>query len=777
VLFRSVSGIAHAGGALALWSLFSLSPCLGQAAGSGGNAGAAAGPPTTTRKTLSPAEIERKIDALLSQMTVDEKMGQLSQPFHFSKKKVDAAIAAGMVGSVDHVFDPTEINALQRLAVETTRLHIPLLFNMDVIHGYRVIFPVPIGLASSWDMAMIERVQSIAAMEARAGGQQWTSAPMLDIARDPRWGRIVEGAGEDPYLGAKVAVAQIKGFQGDLPIDTNHLIATVKHFAGYGTGEGGRDHDAANLSESQLHNVILPPFKAAVEAGAATVMSAYTDLNDVPATGNPWLLTDVLRDQWKFKGLVISDNNAVNDLVPHGFARDKEDAARRALDAGVDVEMTSYGDVDGLFSAGHDGTLDMEKLNSAVRRVLRLKFQLDLFDHPYVEVKPVDALVLEQHLNAARVAADRSAVLLRNDGNVLPLRSQEHKKLAVIGQLADSRQDTLGPWTGGENIDETVTVRQALEQSGKFTSVVYAQGIQISRKYPSPFDGLMKEKPQKRWTPEQTDDEFRHAIEVARDADIVVAVMGELQDMSGESASRASLDLPGRQEELLKAISALGKPVVLILFNGRPLNLQWEVDHIPGIIEMWYPGTEGGNAAVDLLFGEENPGGKLPFTWPRDADQIPTYYSHNNTQDPQDQGRRYWDEPSVPLLPFGHGLSYTKFSFGTPKVVQPEVKMGQPLTIESEVENAGDVAGDVVAQLYIHQRFGSASRPVRELKGFDRVALQPHEKKVVRFALSPEDLSFWSTAKKRWTQEPATFDYWVGEDSTAKSGGTFIVNP
>jgi beta-glucosidase len=769
VFVRSVSSVVHVGGILAL-SLFSLSPCPGQV-------GAATGPATTSGTTLSPAEIERNVDALLHQMTVDEKIGQLSQTFSFSKKKVDGSVAAGAVGSVILVLDPTEINRLQELAVEKTRLHIPLIFSMDVIHGYRVIFPVPIGGAASWDMAMIERDQSIAAMEARASGKQWAFGPMLDTARDPRWGRIVEGAGEDPYLGSKIAVAQVKGFQGNLPIDSNHVIATIKHFAGYGAGEGGRDHDAANLSESQLRNTIFPPFKAAVEAGATSIMSAYLDLNDVPATGNRWLLTDVLRGEWKFKGLVVSDNNAVTDLVPHGFARDKEDAARRALDAGVDVQMSNFGDVEGLLTAAHDGTLDMEKINDAVRRVLRLKFQLDLFDHPYVDVKPMDEIVLQQHLKAARIAADRSAVLLRNDGNILPLRPQDYKNLAVIGQLADSRQDTLGPWTGGENIDDTVTVRRALEQSGKFSSVVYAQGIQLSRRYASPFDSLMKEKPQRPWTPEQADDEFRHAVDVARDSDIVVAVMGELQDMDGESASRASLALPGRQEELLKAISALGKPIVLVLFSGRPLDLQWEVEHIPAILDMWYPGTEGGNAAVDLLFGEANPAGKLPYTWPRNSDQIPTYYSHNNTQDPQNQGRRYWDEPSVPLFPFGYGLGYTKFSFALPKVGEPQIKVGQPLTVEAEVENTGDVAGDVVAQLYIHQRSGSASRPVRELKGFDRVPLQPHEKKVLRFTLSPEDLSFWSTAKKSWTQEPATFDYWVGEDSTAKVGGTFVVNP
>jgi beta-glucosidase len=774
---KTVSRIVCVGGVLGVSSILTLSLCLGQAKRTAAEARSGTGLQTTPPKALSPAEIERKTDALLKHMTVEEKIGQLNQPFHFSKKKVDEEIAAGMVGSVDHVLDPTEINALQTLAVEKTRLHIPLLFDMDVIHGYRVIFPVPIGAAASWDMTMIERDQGIAAMEARAGGQQWTSAPMLDIARDPRWGRIVEGAGEDPYLGSKVAVAQVNGFQGILPIDSNHMIATAKHFAGYGAGEGGRDHDAANLSESQLRNVIFPPFKAAVEAGATAVMSAYMDLNDVPATGNRWLLTDVLRDEWSFKGLVISDNNAVTDLVPHGFARDKADAARRALDAGVDVQMSNYGDVDGLLTAAHDGTLDREKLDSAVRRVLRLKFQLGLFDHPYVEVKPMEDSVLQEHLKASRIAADRSAVLLRNDANLLPLHPQAYKKLAVIGQLADSRQDTLGPWTGGENIDDTVTVRRALEQSGKFESVVYAQGIQIGRKYSSPFDSLMKEKPQRRWTPEQADDEFRHAVEVARDSDIVVAVMGELQDMDGESASRSSLALPGRQEELLEAISALGKPVVLILFSGRPLDLQWEVEHIPGILDMWYPGTEGGNAAVDLLFGEANPGGKLPFTWTRDANQIPTYYSHNNTQDPQNQGRRYWDEPSVPLFPFGYGLSYSKFSFAPPKASQPQIKVGQPITVEAEVENTSDVAGDVVAQLYIHQRFGSASRPVRELKGFDRVLLQPHEKKTLHFTLSPRDLSFWSTAKRKWTQEPTTVDYWVGEDSTANDGGSFVVHP
>jgi len=726
---------------------------------------------------ILPLAQQRKVDALLKEMTVEEKIGQLNESFHFFKSKaVDDKVAAGEIGGFVHEYDIAEINRLQRLAVEKSRLHIPLIFLADVLHGYRIIYPVPIAMAASFDMKMIEDVQSKAAFEARTAGQEWTASPMLDICRDPRWGRVVEGAGEDPYLGAQVAAAQVRGFQGQRPIDSNHIIVSIKHFAGYGASIGGRDHDDVNLSESQLRNVYLKPFKAAVDAGAGTVMDSYIDLNDVPASGNRWLLTDLLRDEWKFRGLVVSDNNAVSDLVPHGFAQDKEDASKRALHAGVDAVMSNFGtDTDGLLAAAKDGSLNMAELDVAVRRVLSMKFEMGLFDHPYVDGKGMNEATTAEHLETAKVAAERSAVLLHNDGKLLPLQPGKFAKAALIGPLGDSRQNIVGPWVDGWDITKVKSLRQALEESGNFTSVTYTPGVQIGRLYPSPFDRKMIEKPQPPWTQEQSDQEFQHALEVARRSDIVIAAMGELQDMTGESASRASLALPGRQEELLKALAALGKPIVLILFNGRPLTIPWEAEHIPAILEMWFPGSAGGDACVDLLFGKANPAGKLPITWPRDANQIPIYLEHNNTQDPNGEGTRYWDAPSTPLYPFGYGLSYTTFAFQSLKTSQSSVKVGQPLTIETEVTNTGDIAGDVVAQLYIHQRFGSSSRPVRELKGFQRVSLQPHETKTVQFELKPEDLTYWSTAKHAWVQEASAFDCWVGEDSTAALSGTFTV--
>jgi len=724
-----------------------------------------------------PPDQARKVDALLKQMTVEEKIGQLNQSFYFFRSSAfDGKVAAGQVGGIVHEYDVAEINRLQRLAVEKSRLHIPLVFLADVLHGYRIIYPVPIAMASSFDMKMVEDVQSMAAFEARTAGQQWTASPMLDICRDPRWGRIVEGAGEDPYLGSRVAAAQVRGFQGQRPLDSTHIMVAMKHFAGYGASIGGRDHDDVNLSESQLRNVYLKPFKAGVDAGAGTVMDAYIDLNDVPASGNHWLLTDLLRGEWHFNGLVDSDNNAIGDLVGHGFAQNKEDASKLALHAGVDVEMSTFGtDTDGLNAAVKDGSLNMAELDASVRQVLSMKFEMGLFDHPYADEKGMDAATMAEHRQTAKVAAERSAVLLRNEGKLLPLQSGKFAKVALIGPLGDSRQNIIGPWFDGWDINQVKGVKQALQESGQFTSVTYAPGVQISRTYPSPFDRKLLERPDAPWSQGKSDEEFQHALDVARQSDIVIAAMGELQNMTGESASRSSLGLPGREEELLKALSALGKPIVLVLFNGRPLTISWEAEHIPAILEMWYPGSAGGDAVVDLLFGKANPAGKLPVTWPRDANQIPMYYAHNNTQDPGGEKTRYWDAPSTPLFPFGFGLSYTTFAFKPAKTSQASINVGQPITVEAEVTNTGDVAGDVVAQLYIHQRFGSVSRPVRELKGFRRIALQPHETKTVRFELTPEDLTYWSTAKHGWVQDATTFDYGVGEDSTAALSGTFTV--
>ena len=725
-----------------------------------------------------PPEQARKVEILLQQMTVEEKIGQLNQSFHFVRSKgVDDSVVAGRLGSIVHEYNVAEINRLQHLAVERSRLHIPLVFLSDVIHGYRIIYPVPLAMASSFDMKMIEDVQREAAFEARVGGEQWNATPMLDIARDPRWGRIVEGAGEDPYLGAKVAAAQIRGFQGPRPIDSEHMIVSTKHFAGYGASVGGRDHDDVNLSESQLRNVYLKPFKAAIDAGAGTVMDAYIDLNDVPASGNRWLLTDLLRGEWHFNGLVVSDNNAVSDLVGHGFAQNAEDASSLALHAGIDEVMSNMGtDTAGLNAAAKDGSLNMDELDAAVRRVLSMKFELGLFDHPYVDDRGIDAATLAAHRQTAKVAAERSAVLLRNQDKLLPLQPGKFAKAALIGPLGDSRQNIIGPWFDGWDINQVKGLKQALLESGQFSSVTYAPGVQISRLYPSPFDRKLLEEPDTPWAQEKSDQEFQHALDVARQSDIVIAAMGELQQMTGESASRSSLGLPGREEELLKTLSALGKPIVLVLFNGRPLTIPWEVEHIPAILEMWYPGSAGGDAFVDLLFGKANPAAKLTVTWPRDANQIPVYYDHNSTQDPKGEGTRYWDVASTPLYPFGYGLSYTTFEFKAAKASQACIKVGQPITVEAEVTNTGAVAGDVVAQLYIHQRYGGASRPIRELKGFQRITLQSHETQTVRFELTPDDFTYWNSSKRDWVQDATTFDYGIGGDSTVAFAGTFTVS-
>ncbi len=737
---------------------------------------------TASSAPQSDAAVEQRVNALLKQMSVEEKIGQLSQLFVFGPPgPVEDAVAKGQVGSLLFVTDPAEINQLQRLAVEHSRLRIPLIFGFDVIHGFRTIFPVPIAMAASWDPSVATRAQTIAAREASAVGIDWVFAPMLDIARDPRWGRIVEGAGEDPYLGSAIAAAQVRGFQGDYVGAPGHVLACMKHFAGYGAAEGGRDYDASYISETQLRNVYFPPFHAAVKAGVGSAMSAYMDLNDVPATGNRWLLHDVLREEWKFKGFVVSDADAVKSLQTHGFAKDASDAAVRALDAGVDMEMaigaTAYSQ--GLGAALKNGKITLQQIEDADRRILEAKVRLGLFEHPYVdEARASQILSAPEHRTAARLAAERAAVLLRNQGGLLPLQKSSYRKVAVIGPLADSQLDTLGSWAFQQNLDETVTVLKGLRNKlGSDVQIGFAPGVQISRKFPSFFDQIFRRAQAPAWTPEQAKDEMTKAVNLAGSSDLTILVLGEAQNMSGEAASRESLELPGREQQLLEAVAASGKPVVLVLFNGRPLDITWASAHVPAILEAWYPGTQGGNAIANLLFGDAVPGGKLPLTWPRDVGQIPITYAHNTTQAPENQGKRYWDEESTPLYPFGYGLSYSSFNFSNLKMSQTSFKAGQTVDVTVEVENTGSSSADEVPQLYIHQRFGSASRPVRELKGFQRITLAPHEKKTVQFRLGTDELSYWSSSKKAWVEEPAEFDVWVGADSTATLHSMFTITP
>jgi beta-glucosidase len=663
------------------------------------------------------------------------------------------------------------------MAVEKTRLHIPLIFGFDVIHGFRTIFPVPLAMASSWDPETVTRAQTVAAAEASSVGINWAFAPMLDIARDPRWGRIVEGAGEDPYLGSAIAAAQVRGFQGDYIGAPDHVLACMKHFAGYGAAEGGRDYDASYISDAQLWNIYLPPFHAAVKAGVGSVMSAYMDLNDVPASGNRWLLHDVLREDWGFQGFVVSDADAVKSLQTHGYAKDRPDAAVRALTAGVDMEMaidsTAYSA--GLADAVKTGKVTLQQIEEADRRILAMKFRLGLFDHPYIdEARAKQVLADPAHRVEARRAAQHSMVLLRNEGGILPLKKSAYSKIAVIGPLANSKIDTIGSWAFQEYLPETVTVFEGLQNKlGSQAQLTYAEGAQISRKFPSFFDAIFHVKKEAPWSEEEARSQMAKAVSLAGSSDLTILVLGEAQNMSGEAASRDSLELPGKEEQLLEAVAATGKPVVLVMLNGRPLDLRFASEHVAAILEAWYPGTQGGNAVADILYGDTVPAGKLPIAWPRNVGQVPMNYAHNTTQAPENQGKRYWDEQSTPLYPFGYGLSYASFRFSNLRVSQPSIKTDQTLEVTAEVENTSDVAAEEVAQLYSHQRYGSASRPVRELKGFQRVALAPREKKTVSFKLGPEELTYWSAAKKGWVEDASDFDVWVGGDSNAELHGTF----
>jgi beta-glucosidase len=737
---------------------------------------------SSTALTLpSDAEVTARVDALLGQLSLAEKIGQLTQiggADFIPGPKPEEIIRSGGAGSVLWLNDTKRFNDLQKIAVEESPSKIPLLFALDVIHGYRTIFPVPLAMAASWDTALAEQAQGIAAKEARAAGLHWTFGPMLDIARDARWGRIVEGAGEDPFLGAAMAAAQVRGFQGDYPGAPDHVIACAKHFAGYGAADGGRDYDPVYLSEAQLRNIYFPPFQAAIEAGVGTFMSAYMDLNNVPASGNRWLLRDVLRGEWGFQGFVVSDAFAVGNLIIEGYARDGRDAAARALSAGLDMDMASNTYLNNLAGLVEDGTLKLDIIDAAVRSILAIKVRMGLFEQPYTdETILANVIALPEHRSASRLAAQRSMVLLRNENGLLPL-AKNLKNVAVIGPIADSKEATEGSWMVFGHQPAAVTVLEGIRAKLPGANVEYAPGSEILRDIPSWFDSFSPDNKKTPQTPEEAETAFQAAIATARRADVIVMVLGEVANMAGEAASRASLDLPGRQEELLKAVASLGKPVILVLLNGRPLSINWAAEHIPAILEAWEPGTEGGNAVADILFGDANPGGKLPVTFPRKGSHAPLYYARNLTHSPEGSqmyNPRYWDGLPTPLYPFGFGLSYTTFSITNLTVSAAQVKVGDTLTVTADVTNTGKIAGDEVLQLYIHQRFGSDSRPIRELKGFERISLQPGETKTVTFELGAEQLKYWSTSAGTWVQDAAEFDLWVGSDSQATLHAEFVV--
>jgi len=705
---------------------------------------------------------ETRINALLSQMTLAEKLGQLQQldgegngNFRPEHREL---VRKGLLGSTLNVRGAQRTNELQRIAVEESRLKIPLLFGFDVIHGYRTIFPTPLAEASSWDPTLAERSTSIAAQETYASGVRWTFAPMLDIARDPRWGRITEGAGEDPYLGAAFARARVRGFQGNDYSRPGKILACAKHWVAYGAAEGGRDYNTTDMSEQTLREIYFPPFKAAIDAGAGTVMSAFNDLNGVPTSANPFTLTTVLRGEWKFDGFVVSDYTSVKELINHGIAANDKEAAQAALNAGVDMEMVSR-----LFNEQgpgllREGNVSQATIDEAVRRILRIKLRLGLFDHPYTDEAPESgSLLTRTNRDAARQIAGRSMVLLKNDHDALPL-NRSIRSIAVIGPLADDRRTPLGWWAGDGKAEDTVTPLAGIKAKvSAQTKVGYAKGCEIQG---------------------DSTAGFAEAVALARASDVAIIFVGETSETVGEAASKSSLDLSGRQMDLVKAVHAAGKPTVVVLMNGHPLTIGWIVDNSPAILEAWMGGTEAGNAIADVLFGDVNPGGKLPVTFPRAVGQVPIYYNHMNTGRPPEASNRYTskyvDLPWTPQFPFGFGLSYTQFKITNLQLSTQRIRPDGKLAVTAEVENVGRRAGDEVVQLYIRDVTASMTRPVKELKGFQRITLRPGEKRRVEFTLGPESLGFYNR-EMRFVVEPGEFKVMVGSSSEDVVESKFVV--
>jgi beta-glucosidase len=717
---------------------------------------------TPSSRSEQARNVEARVNALLARMTLAEKLGQLQQldgegDGNFRPEHVEL-LKKGLLGSTLNVRGAKRTNELQRVAVEQSRLKIPNLFGYDVIHGYRTIFPIPLAEASSWDPAVAERSASIAATEAYASGVRWTFAPMVDIARDPRWGRITEGSGEDTFLGSAFARARVLGFQGKDYSAPGKVLACAKHYVAYGAAEGGRDYNTTDMSEQTLREVYLPPFHAAVDAGVGTLMSAFNDLNGVPTSANPFTLTKVLRGEWRFDGFVVSDYTAIKELINHGIAANDHDAAEAALNAGVDMEMVSR-----LYNENGTMLLNERKvsqatIDEAVRRILRIKFRLGLFEHPYVdEAAESGEILTAANRTAAREAAGKSMVLLKNERNTLPL-NKGISSLAVVGPLADDSRAPMGWWSGDGKDKDTVTALAGIRAKvSSQTKVNYAKGCEITGDSTAGFE---------------------EAVNAARQSDAALVFVGEAKEMVGEAASRSSLDLPGRQMDLVKAIQATGKPTIVVLINGRPPTIGWIVDNVPAILEAWMGGSEAGNAIADVLFGDVNPGGKLPVTFPRTVGQVPIYYNHMNTGRPPNADSRYnskyFDSPWTPQFPFGFGLSYTQFKISDPQLSATTIRPDGRLTVTVNVQNTGQRAGDEVVQLYIRDVAASMTRPVKELKGFKRVTLRPGETQHVEFTLGPEQLGFYNREMK-YVVEPGEFKVFVGSSSEDVIEKSFVV--
>ena len=734
---------------------------------------------TVSAQQMSDQQIEQKIDALLQQMTVEEKAGQLTQLPGNTPENLEA-VRQGKAGSLLGVVGAKDANDAQRAALEKSRLKIPLILGFDVIHGFRTVFPVPIASAGSFDMPLIEQAERVAAKESTAAGVKWVFAPMLDIARDPRWGRIVEGNGEDPYLGSMVAAAKVRGFQGKDMSDPDSVVACAKHYVAYGAVEGGRDYNTVDISEQLLREVYLPPFHAAVEAGIGTIMSAFQDLNGVPASTNHHTLTEILRGEWKFNGFVVTDYSAVHEAIAHGTAANDAQASLKAIMAGADMDMADGDYAKELPALVKSGQLPMSVLDEAVRRVLRVKFKAGIFEHPYADAarEKTDILTPES-LQLARKLAQESMVLLQNKNDVLPL--SKTKTVAVIGPLADDKASQLGSWAGAGQAKDAVTPLEGIVAKIGKEHVLYAKGVDIppyesglaagvAAPAPSSATGVVGSQSSGKAS---IDD----AVNAAKRADVVLLFVGELAGMTGEASSRSSLDFPGDQLKLINAVLETGKPVVLVLESGRPLDIRWAPYHAAAVIQAWYLGVQAGNAIADVVFGDVSPSGRLDVSWPRSLGSIPTYYNHKNTGRPTSPDRwhtGYLDQSKEPLFPFGFGLTYSKFTYSNIKVETPTIASEGSLQVSADIQNTGKREATEVVQLYVHDRVAPTSRPVRELKGFERVTLKPGESKHLQFTVKASDLGSYD-ASMQWVVPSGTYDVWVAPDSAHGEQGTFEV--
>ncbi|HTC21831.1 MAG TPA: beta-glucosidase BglX [bacterium] len=712
-------------------------------------------PAAQPQKSAQASPLDAKINRLLNRMTLEEKIGQMTQyaPWKSTEDKIKGETAQGGVGSLLNVYGAKNANEYQKIAVEQTRLHIPLLFGLDVIHGYKTIFPIPLAEDCAWNPELLEKCAGVAAQEAAAAGVRWTFAPMVDVSREPRWGRISEGSGEDPTLGSILAVARVHGFQGQHLNDPGSIAACAKHFVGYGAPVAGREYNTTDMSEVTLREVHLPPFKAAVEAGVETLMSAFNDLNGVPASGNKHTLRDILKGEWGFKGFVVSDWASVQQLVTHGFAADEKEAAQKGVQAGVDMDMQSHVYGDHVAELVKEKKISIQQVNDAVRRILRVKYDLGLFDNPYAdESKEADLTLTQASLDLALQEAEQSIVLLKNERNLLPL-SKNLKTIAVIGPLAGSKLDPLGSWhcRGEDALEKVTTVLDGIKSKlSPDSKVLYVEGVGTT------MDAM-------------TDKALAEAVDTVKKAQVAIVVAGETQDMSGEAAARTSLDLPGRQEQMLKALQATGVPVVLVLMNGRPLTIPWEAEHLPAIVESWFLGTQQGNALANVLFGDTNPSGKLVVTFPRNLGQVPIYYAQKNTGRP-DIGKEKWeskyiDSPNSPLFPFGFGLSYTQFDYSNLALSDKTLGPSGELKVTAMVKNTGAVKGTEIVQLYIQDIAAAITQPVRKLMDFKRLTLDPGETQLVEFDLPASKLGYYNELGK-YVVEPGKFNVWVAKDSS-----------